>query len=100
MTNGENQALATLKRWLPNVTEEQIVKKLGEEVAELALAVGKGDKQNIKEEIGDCVFILFHLLNRTHPDNTGIVTSIVTASEKLETKMYNGHYSKRTDGIN
>jgi uncharacterized protein YabN with tetrapyrrole methylase and pyrophosphatase domain len=44
--------------------DEQLMDKLGEEVAELQEAVKNNDQENIKEEIGDVLIMLINLSRR------------------------------------
>lgn len=90
MTRGEEQALATIKEHFPNVEPYEMVKKLGEKLVELAMAVQSGLEDDVKEEIGDCAYILLHLLSKC--ENQGLITEIVKASEKLERRVASGHY--------
>lgn len=95
MTNGENQALSVANKFLPDITEEQMIKKLGEEIIELAIAIERKDEINIREEIGDCAYILLHILSKHDKNNEGIVNRIVCASEKLATRMSSGYYDNK-----
>jgi phosphoribosyl-ATP pyrophosphohydrolase len=88
MTNGENQAMAVINKYVPKgVTTEMMVKKLGEELVELAIAIERKDERNIREEIGDCAFILLHILSKHDADNEGIINRIVSAAQKMETRI-------------
>lgn len=84
MTGGEHQALVIANKYKGHVSDEEKVKHLATEVIELARALEKGDEENIREEIGDCAFLLLHLLDRHDPKKIGIITAIVKASDKME----------------
>lgn len=91
MTNGEEMALATAEKYVSSLSDSDKVKKLAEEVLELAIALDKNDEVNIREEIGDCAFILSHILSRHDTKNGGgIITQILIASGKMETRASRG----------
>ncbi len=96
MTNGEKQAIAIANLYFPNITDEQQVKKLGEELVELAIAIERKDDVNIYEELGDCAYILLHILSRCKHEfaKDGLVNAILAAANKVEyrnkTKINNG----------
>lgn len=94
MTNGENQALTALNRILPNATPEKMVKKLGEELVELAIAVERKNEKEIREEIGDCAFILLHILSKYDSEKEGLINRILSAANKMETRFADGYYKK------
>lgn len=94
MTQIEREALDILNKYLPNVTEEQMIKKLGEELVELSMAIGKNDRVNVLEETGDCLFILFHILSK-YKNDASLGYSLSMAAQKLETRIKNGHYDKK-----
>lgn len=98
MTPNEREARDILDKYLPNVTEEQMVKKLGEELVELSMAIGKNDRVNILEETGDCLFILFHILCKYKTD-ASLGNSIVLAAQKLERRFKNGYYNKKNESV-
>lgn len=93
MTDIEINALIIANKYLPNINIEKMIKKLGEEVAELALGIGKDDKININEEIGDCAYILLHILSKTNPDKS-LLDCIKEASLKMDYRFNTGYYDK------
>jgi NTP pyrophosphatase (non-canonical NTP hydrolase) len=48
----------------PASTALSSAKHLKKEVEELILAIEKGDKENIEEELADCFFMLFSIADR------------------------------------
>lgn len=86
----ERKALEIANKYLPNILTERMIKKLGEEVTELAMAVGANDQHGIIEEIGDCAYILSHMLSKY--SDKGLIVAIVKASEKLERRANSGYY--------
>jgi NTP pyrophosphatase (non-canonical NTP hydrolase) len=89
MTNGEKQALAIAEKYKSNVSDEQKVKHLATEVMELGYALVKDNKANILEEIGDCAFLLLHILSQHNPSKTSLSNLCVMASEKMELRNKN-----------
>ena len=92
MKSEEQKALNIANKHLPNTLTERMVQKLGEEVMELAMAVGANDHYGVIEEIGDCAYILSHLLSKY--SDKGLIVAIVRASKKLETRVNTGYYEK------
>ena len=89
MTNGENQALLIANKYNEEITNEEMVKHLATEVVELAIALEKGDKANIKEEVGDCLFLLLHIISRHDELKESLSSLCVMASEKMEMRYHN-----------
>lgn len=52
------------ERYTGNCSNAKKIQKLGEEVVELAMGIALEDQENIEEELGDCLFILIHLMRR------------------------------------
>lgn len=92
MTRGEIDSLELLKRHFPNADRISMLKKLGEEITELSMAIANGDEKNIKEEVGDMAFILLHILSTT--ETSGIITEIVIAADKLQRRIDEGYYNQ------
>ena len=59
------------------------IRKLCEEVGELAEAVCLGDPRKIQEEAGDCVMVLCHLV-REFCDDPSLQTAFEMAVDKCE----------------
>ena len=84
MTYGEEQALLVANQYKGDISTDAKLKWLAGEVVELSIAIANGDKKNVIEEIGDCAFLLSHILQRYDDDDLGIITTIVKASLKME----------------
>lgn len=92
MKNGEEQALSVAKKYVDEITEEEKVKHLATEVVELGMAIAKGDKKNIAEEIGDCAFLLLHIASKN--GESGLTNPILRASRKMESRFGSGGRGK------
>ena len=88
MTNGEYQAIAIADKYYSKVTDHQQIKHLATEVVELQQAISNKDEKNIEEEIGDCLYILLHILSRHNPHKKSMTTLALNASDKLEMRKY------------
>ncbi len=89
MTHGEIEALKIADKYKGKLSDIDKVKKLGEELVELAIAIQENNDENIQEEIGDCVFLLLHILSRHNKSkhsniNLGLVDVVLRASDKME----------------
>lgn len=84
MTNGESQALMVANKYKGHITTEDKIKWLATEVVEVAMALQSGDEKHLLEELGDCAFLLSHIISRYDKDKMGIIHFISTASEKME----------------
>ena len=84
MTNGEEIALKTANKYKGLVTTEEKIKWLATEVVEVAMAFQSGDEQHLLEELGDCAFLLSHIISRYDKDKKGIIHFISLAGEKVE----------------
>jgi len=89
MPFGEYRALTIARRHKGHVSVEKKMKWLAGEMAELSMAIAQGDAEAIKEEIGDCAFILSHILSMYDEGRWGIVKAIVDASDKMESRHRN-----------
>jgi len=94
MTNGEHQALAVFEKYVGNIPLTDKMKKLGEEIIELAIAIGLKDNKNIKEEIGDCAAILLHIAYKLDPKR-GLTEYILDASDKMEKRKKKARQPRR-----
>jgi len=83
------QALAIANKYAAGFNDEAKVKHLATEVVELALGLEKKDQANIQEEIGDCLFLLLHILSRHNPKNLSLYDLIEVAAKKMETRFNN-----------
>ena len=81
--NDEQQAILIAEKYKGHVTDIEKVKHLAGEVVELMDAIVRGDKKEITGEIGDCAFLLSHLLYR-HGEGQGLISEVTTASIKME----------------
>lgn len=88
MTNGEHQAVATANRYKGDISDEDKVKHLATEVIELGYALAHEDETNIREEIGDCLYLLLHILSRHNPEKFSMTTMVLLASDKMERKEF------------
>lgn len=84
MTNGESQALVVAGKYKGHVTTEDKIKWLATEVVEVAMAFQSGDEKHLLEELGDCAFLLSHIISRYDKDKKGIIHFISVAAEKME----------------
>lgn len=82
MTYGEKYALNTANRFKGNVTTEEKIKWLATEVVEVGMAFTTGNEKEILEELGDCAFLLSHIISRYDKDKKGIIHYISLAAEK------------------
>ncbi len=93
MTIGEQNALNAVEKVFPYTTDEKRMKKLSEEVIELAMALQEGNEQKIKDEIGDVAFVLIHILSRYDKEKLGIIHRITVAQTKMEQRVQDGYYN-------
>lgn len=85
------------EKYAGEYTFEDKVKWLGEEVVELAMAIGADDTENIKEEIGDCVYLLLHLAYQKF-GTVGFDSYLKTAMEKMiRRKSQNNNSDENSD---
>ena len=87
MTEGEEQAVVTAKKYYDDFDDVARVKKLLEEVLELGIALGEGDPKHIRDEVGDCMFILCHIWSRHDENNVGLIPPMIDAVDKVERRM-------------
>lgn len=97
MTVGEENALRAIEKVWPYTTDEKRMKKLGEEIIELAMALQKGDEKHIREEIGDVAFVLIHILSKYDSQKLGIIHYITMAQIKMEQRLQDGYYKHITN---
>lgn len=88
MTRGENIALKIADKYKGHLTDQDRVKHLAGEVTELARAIESENIDDILDEIGDCAFLLSHILSR-YDKKYGIIRRITEASEKMEKRHKN-----------
>jgi len=93
MTNGENQSISVFEKYVGNISQLKKVCKLGEELAELAIAIANNDYENIEEEIGDCAAILLHIAYKQNPKNS-LTWYIMQAAEKMENRNQKINHEK------
>ncbi len=84
MTNGEEIALKTANKYKGNITTEDQIKWLATEVVEVAMAFQSGDEKHLLEELGDCAFLLSHIISKFDTDKKGIIHFISLAGDKME----------------
>lgn len=84
MTYGEEQALRIANKYKGLVTTEDKIKWLATEVVEVAMAFQSGDEQHMLDELGDCAFLLSHIISRYDKEGKGIIHFISLAAEKME----------------
>lgn len=84
MTYGEEQALMIADKYKGKVTTEDKIKWLATEVVEVAMAFQSGDEKHLLEELGDCAFLLSHIISRYDKDKLGIIHYISVASDKMQ----------------
>ncbi len=84
MTNLEKEALKIANKYRGNVTEQDRVKWLAGEVTELARAIDAGNINDIRDEIGDCAFLLLHISSRY--TKLGLAYLIGKAAIKMENR--------------
>ena len=87
MTRGENIALIIAEKYKGHLSDQDKVKHLAGEVTELARALESGNADKIFEEIGDCAFLLSHILSRHSKKKFGIIHCITIASQKMERRF-------------
>lgn len=83
MTNGEEQALAIADKYKGNITTEEKIKWLATEVVEVGMAFQSENEEHLLEELGDCAFLLSHIISRYDKRKLGIIHYITLASEKM-----------------
>ncbi len=83
MTTGEESALKIANKYKSSVSTEDKIKWLATEVVEVGMAFQSGDEEHILEELGDCAFLLSHIISRYDKDKLGIIHYISVASEKM-----------------
>lgn len=71
------------ERYYPYLSDKQKLSKLAEEVTELNLAVAKHDPENIREEIGDCLYVMLHILHQKGFPDVGVNDLLKEAHDKL-----------------
>ena len=64
-------------------------RKLLEEIGELGEAMMHGDSRGVFEEIGDCAFILMHLVREQCGPETSLTAAIAVALEKCQMRFHN-----------
>ena len=79
-------ALATANKYKGKITTEDKIKWLSTEVVEVAMAFQSGDENHLLEELGDCAFLISHIISRYDKDQKGIIHFISLAAEKMETR--------------
>ncbi len=65
--------------WIENIDIEEALKEVEEEIAEIREAISKGDKENLREEIGDLLwtsFIVFLVASKRFFNPSDIVDSL------------------------
>ncbi len=83
MTAEEEKALAIANKYKGNITTEDKIKWLATEVVEVAMAFQSGSEKHTLEELGDCAFLISHIISRYDKENLGIIHYISEASEKM-----------------
>jgi len=86
MTELEIKALQIANKYVGHYSKEEKIKKLGEEIIELAYALAKNDEENIEEEIGDCIFLLLDIAT-TNTMQMGLDYYVNLAAEKMEKRQ-------------
>ena len=84
---GEKEILGVCEKYFYMNTPVTMVKKLGEELVELAMAIQEDNVEHIHEEIGDCAAILVHILSKfpkKYGDNASLDYLLFMTSLKLE----------------
>ena len=84
-TVSESRSIAIADRFIGNKTPlNKRIKKLAEEVTELAMALQQEEYEgHIDEEFGDCIFILVHMASIYNPEKT-FVDYLFDASHKMK----------------
>jgi NTP pyrophosphatase (non-canonical NTP hydrolase) len=70
---------------------ERKIRKLGEEVAEFCQAVGTNNKDRMREELGDILFIVNHM---TDALDTTLYDLLSETLDKLENRITNPNYKR------
>lgn len=89
--------IAIAEKYTGDCTNAKKIQKLGEEVVELAMGIAEWDMDNMREELGDCLFILIHLKNRICPKIT--VDELLTLASNKMVKRNNPYSESFTKSI-
>lgn len=90
----ETYALGVLKRHINHSDRVKMIKKLSEEVSELAMGIATENEENIEEELGDCLLILLHIKS-TLKTETSILNIISETAQKVSYRFTTGYYDKK-----
>ncbi len=90
--NINHEAIMVAEKYAGEYTLEDKIKWLGEEFGELAMAIGANDTENIKEEIGDCVYLLLHIAYKKF-GTVGFDSYLKSAMEKMLRRKAQNHNS-------
>lgn len=85
----EKQALKIAEKYVGEISTECKIKWLSTEVIEVAMAFQSGNGKNLLEELGDCAFLISHIISRF--DDKGIVNQISKAADKMKLRYEKKH---------
>lgn len=81
----ENEAILIADKFTGNISTEEKIKWLATEVVEVGMAYSANeDPERILEELGDCAYLLSHIISRYSA--LGIEHFISKAAEKMQTR--------------
>lgn len=83
------------RRFGKSVDLAKTYRKLLEEAGELGAALIKNDAENAREEIGDMILILCHILRETNPKTPSIKSALERTLAKLLKREAEGYAKKR-----
>lgn len=78
----EAEAIMIADRFKGDVSTEDKIKWLATEVVEVGMAYQAEDEEHLLEELGDCAFLISHILSRY--SDKGIIHFITEAAEKMK----------------
>lgn len=84
MTNEERASLLIAEKFKGHITTEEKIKWLATEVIEVGMAFQSGKTAHLLEELGDCAFLISHIISRYDHEQNGILHYISEASVKMK----------------
>jgi NTP pyrophosphatase (non-canonical NTP hydrolase) len=85
----EKQAIKIADKYVDNISTEDKIKWLSTEIVEVAMAFQSGDNNHLLEELGDCAFLISHIISRY--ENSGIINQISKAANKMKLRYEKKH---------
>lgn len=84
------------EEFLGEKTTQQKLKKLGEEVVELAIAVESGNTAHAEDELGDCIYILLQIAKRINKNKSLLDYARLCATKMVMRRTKHGSTRQKT----